>query len=76
MDLRTVDWMLRQLVPGSDVAIKDEKGKVVARGTLNKDRVTLTSADGKLIPITPKKGWQVVVLRRRGSAGGSRKSRS
>jgi hypothetical protein len=68
--------MLRQLVPGSDVVIKDEKGQVMFRGTLNKDRVSLTDADGGRIPIMPKKGWQVVVLRRRGSAGGRRKSRA
>lgn len=63
----TVEWQLEQLPAGADVVIKDEHGKLVARGTVNPDRVSLKGPGGERIPILSGRGWKVVVLTRRGS---------
>ncbi len=64
----TVEWQLEQLPAGADVVIKDERGQLVARGTVNPDRVSLKGHDGRTIPILSQKGWKVIVLTRRGSS--------
>lgn len=63
----TVEWQLQQLLPGADVVIKDDRGKLVARGTVNPDRVSLRGPTGENIPILSGPGWQVVVLAKRGA---------
>jgi hypothetical protein len=58
----TVEWQLTQLPAGAQVLIKDDKGNLVARGTVNPDRVSLNGPDGLRIPLMAGHGWQVVVL--------------
>ena len=48
---------------GADVMIKDDRGQLVARGTVNPDRVSLKGPGGERIPIMSGRGWKVVVLR-------------
>jgi hypothetical protein len=59
----TVEWQLEQLPAGADVLIKDDRGQLVARGTVNPDRVSLKGPGGERIPIMSGRGWKVVVLR-------------
>jgi len=54
---------------GADVVIKNEKGQLVARGTVNQDRVSLKGPGGEHIPILATRGWKVIELTRRGSKG-------
>ena len=68
----TVEWQLQQLPAGSDVMIKDDQGRLVARGTVNADRVSLRGPGGERIPILSGPGWKVVVLRKLGPAGNER----
>ena len=70
----TVEWQLEQLQAGADVMIKDEHGHLVARGTVNADRVSLRGPGGEHIPLLTGRGWKVVVLSQRGVA--PRNSRS
>lgn len=70
----TVEWQLEQLPAGADVMIKDEHGHLVARGTVNVDRVSLRGPGGEHIPLLTGRGWKVVVLSQRGVA--PRNSRS
>jgi hypothetical protein len=62
----TVEWQLEQLPAGADVVIKDDQGQLVARGTVNPDRVSLRGPGGERIPILSGKGWKVIVLTGRG----------
>jgi hypothetical protein len=48
--------------------IKDEHGHLVARGTVNVDRVSLRGPGGEQIPLLTGRGWSVVVLSQRGVA--------
>jgi hypothetical protein len=64
----TVEWQLEQLPVGADVMIKDEHGHLVARGTVNVDRVSLRGPGGEQIPLLTGRGWSVVVLSQRGVA--------
>jgi hypothetical protein len=63
----TVEWQLEQLPAGADVVIKDDKGKLIARGTVNPDRVSLRGPTGENIPIVSGQGWRVIVLAQPGS---------
>jgi len=63
----TVEWQLQQLPAGADVLIKDDQGQLVARGTVNPDRVSLKGPGGERIPILAAKGWKVIVLTKGGS---------
>jgi hypothetical protein len=64
----TVEWQLQQLPAGADVVIKDDKGKLIARGTVNPDRISLRGPTGENIPIVSGQGWRVIVLPQKGSA--------
>lgn len=64
----TIEFQLEQLPAGSDVMIKDDQGQLVARGTVNTDRVSLRGPGGERIPLLAGKGWKVVVLSSRGVA--------
>jgi hypothetical protein len=64
----TVEWQLEQLPAGADVMIKDEHGHLVARGTVNVDRISLRGPGGERIPLMTGRGWKVVVLSQRGVA--------
>ena len=68
----TVEWQLEQLPAGADVVIKDDQGHLVARGTVNPDRVSLRGPTGERIPILSGQGWKVIVLSRPGMAPGQR----
>jgi len=68
----TVEWTLEQLPAGADVVIKDDKGKLVARGTVNPDRVSLRGPGGENIPIISGSGWKVIVL----TSGPSQRART
>jgi hypothetical protein len=68
----TVEWQLLQLPAGADVVIKDDKGKLIARGTVNADRISLRGPTGENIPIVSGQGWRVIVLAQGGSAAGRR----
>jgi hypothetical protein len=68
----TVEWQLEQLPAGADVMIKDDQGRLVARGTVNPDRISLKGPGGDRIPILSGQGWKVVVLSRPGPAGHER----
>jgi hypothetical protein len=70
----TVEWQLEQLPAGADVVIKDDKGKLVARGTVNPDRVSLRGPTGENIPILSGQGWKVIVLSNSGPAQRARPS--
>jgi hypothetical protein len=70
----TIEWQLAQLPAGADVVIKDDKGKLIARGTVNQDRVSLRGPTGEKIPIVSGPGWQVIVLAKPGSAHRERPS--
>ena len=65
----TIEWQLEQLPAGALVAIKDEKGHLVARGTVNPDRVSLRGPTGENIPILSGQGWKVIVLAKGRDAG-------
>jgi hypothetical protein len=64
----TIEFQLQQLPVGSDVMIKDERGQLVARGSVNTDRVSLRGPGGEHIPLLIAKGWKIVVLSERGVA--------
>ncbi len=64
----TAEWQLEQLPAGADVVIKDDKGKLIARGTVNPDRVSLRGPTGENIPIVSGQGWRVIVLSHEGSS--------
>ena len=68
----TVEWQLEQLPEGADVVIKDDRGRLVARGTVNHDRVSLRGPGGDRIPILSGQGWRVVVLSLPGRVGQDR----
>ncbi len=70
----TVEWQLEQLPVGADVVIKDDKGHLVARGTVNPDRVSLRGPTGANIPILSGQGWRVIVLTKGGSSERARTS--
>jgi hypothetical protein len=70
----TVEWQLQQLPAGADVVIKDDKGKLIARGTVNPDRISLRGPTGENIPIVSGQGWQVIVLAQGRSTGDRRPS--
>jgi hypothetical protein len=70
----TVEWQLEQLPAGADVVIKDDKGKLIARGTVNPDRVSLRGPTGENIPILSGQGWKVIVLAKSGAAQRARPS--
>jgi hypothetical protein len=63
----TVEWQLEQLPAGADVVIKDDKGRLIARGTVNADRVSLRGPTGENIPIISGQGWRVIVLAKLGT---------
>jgi hypothetical protein len=63
----TVEWQLEQLPAGADVVIKDDKGRLIARGTVNADRVSLRGPTGENIPILSGQGWKVIVLANSGA---------
>jgi hypothetical protein len=68
----TVEWQLEQLPAGAEVVIKDDTGHLVARGTVNPDRVSLKGPGGEHIPILSGRGWKVIVLSKPGSAARER----
>jgi hypothetical protein len=70
----TVEWQLEQLPAGADVMIKDERGQLVARGTVNTDHVSLKGPGGERIPLLTGHGWTVVILSQRGVAPRNSKS--
>jgi hypothetical protein len=70
----TVEWQLEQLPVGADVVIKDDKGRLVARGTVNPDRVSLRGPTGEKIPILSGQGWRVIVLANGGASERTRPS--
>jgi hypothetical protein len=72
----TVEWQLEQLPAGADVVIKDEAGRLVARGTVNPDRVSLKGPGGDRVPILSGKGWKVIVLKMPGPLDREKPSRS
>ena len=71
----TVEWQLEQLPAGADVVIKDEAGRLVARGTVNPDRVSLKGPGGDRVPILSGKGWTVKVLKMPGPPDREKPSR-
>lgn len=73
-DSTTVEWQIEQLPAGADVMIKDDRGELVARGTVNTDHVSLRGPGGEHIPLLTGRGWTVVILSQRGVA--PRNSRS
>lgn len=70
----TIEWQLQQLPAGANVVIKDDKGKLIARGTVNADRVSLRGPAGENIPILSGQGWRVIVLAHGGATGERRTS--
>ncbi|HXY29619.1 MAG TPA: hypothetical protein VEI06_02830 [Gemmatimonadaceae bacterium] len=64
MIIKGVPWELRQIAPGTEILITDERKRLVARGLLRADRRSLDGPSGEQISLAEwKDGWQLTVLR-------------
>jgi hypothetical protein len=63
MSPSTFEWQLMELIPGSEIMVKDRAGRLVARGILREDRKSLVSPNGEPIELRGHDDWTIVVLR-------------
>jgi len=63
MSRRTFELELSELVPGSEILVKNENGRPVARGILRDDRLSLIGPNGEYIPLHGQDTWSVVVVK-------------
>jgi hypothetical protein len=63
MPRRTLELDLAELVPGSEILVKNEQGRPVARGVLRNDRLSLLGPNGEYIPLHGHDTWTVVVVK-------------
>jgi len=59
------EHQLAQITPGSELLVKDDRGRPVARGVLRSDGLSLLGPNGEYIPLHGREGWSVFVLRPR-----------
>lgn len=56
---------LARIAPGSELLVKDARGRPVARGILRADGLSLLGPNGEYIPLHGNVGWSLVVLHAR-----------
>jgi hypothetical protein len=61
----TFERELARIAPGSELLVKDARGRPVARGILRNDGLSLLGPNGEYIPLHGNSGWSLVVLRAR-----------
>lgn len=59
----TFERELAHIAPGSELLVKDARGRPVARGVLRADGLSLLGPNGEYIPLHGNVGWSLVVLR-------------
>jgi hypothetical protein len=61
----TFERELAHIAPGSELLVKDGRGRPVARGILRNDGLSLLGPNGEYIPLHGNADWTLVVLRSR-----------
>lgn len=63
MPLSPMEWQLSEMEPGSEIIVKDEAGRLVARGLLRDDRLSLVSPTGEQVSLRGHPDWTVTLLK-------------
>jgi hypothetical protein len=71
--MNTLEWELRHVMAGSEIVIKNANGRPVVRGVLARDRATILGPMGQPLRIEWKRGWKMVIVRRKQSRAVSRR---